>query len=170
MLLVRHGCAGNKREWSGDDADRPLDTTGDLQAAALAAALITRPVRRIASSPTRRCVDTVVPLAHARGLAVEEWPPLGRSASGDDVWAVITSPEAADAVLCTHGEVMTGLLERLRAVGAPITAERAHDAWLLAKGSGWDLTVEDGTVTALSHLHPAPDLGCAAHAAARRPA
>lgn len=170
VLVVRHGCAGEKRRWSGDDAERPLDPAGDRQAAALAAALAARPISRIASSPTKRCIDTVVPLAQARGLVVEEWPQLGRTASGDELWAVITSPDAADAILCTHGEVMTGLLERLRAAGVPTTAQRTDDGWLLAKGSGWDLTVEGGTVTALSHVHPAPDLECAAHASASRPA
>lgn len=167
VLLIRHGCAGNKRRWSGDDAERPLDPAGYRQAAALATALMARPFDRIASSPTKRCIDTVVPLAHARGLQVEEWPQLGRATSGDELWELVTSPEAADTVLCTHGEVMTGLLERLRADGVPMTAAHTDDAWLLAKGSGWDLTVEGGAVKALRHFHPAPDLDCPEHTSAR---
>ena len=49
----------------------------------------------------------------------------------------------------------------------PTSAQRTDDAWLLSKGSGWDITVEDGTVTALSHFHPTPDLDCATHTSAR---
>jgi 8-oxo-dGTP diphosphatase len=168
VLVIRHGCAGHKDDWEGPDAARPLDAAGVAQAAAFVPVLLTRPVRRIASSPTARCIDTVVPLAHARGLPVDEDPRLGRSTTGDELLVLVSRDESADAVLCTHGEVMQGALEALRGAGVPIAARNAgDDALLLAKGSGWDLTVEGGAVIALRHVYPDPDLTCADHATAR---
>jgi hypothetical protein len=167
--VIRHGCAGHKADWDGPDAARPLDAAGVAQAEAFVPALLGRPIRRIASSPTARCVDTVVPLAHARGLPVEEDPVLGRTTTGEKLLALVGGDESADAVLCTHGEVMQGALDALRAAGVPIEArDPGDDALLLAKGSGWDLTVEGGAVTALRHVHPDPDLACRDHATARR--
>lgn len=163
VLVIRHGCAGDKRDWAGPDAERPLDPAGDRQAAALVAALTGRPVSRIVSSPARRCVDTVVPLAQARGLRVEEGPGLERTASGAELIGLVVAPESADAVLCTHGELMSHALAVFREEGVPMTADRTDDAWLLTKGSGWDLSVEDGRVTRLRHHHPAPGLTCGAH-------
>ena len=63
VRLVRHACAGDKHSWAGDDADRPLDDVGRLQALAVAELLGLRPAGRLLSSPTRRCLDTLVPLA-----------------------------------------------------------------------------------------------------------
>ena len=168
VLVIRHGCAEDKAEWSGPDPERPLDVAGYRQAAALVTSLIGRPISRIVSSPTKRCVDTVVPLAHARGLQVEEDDRLARHAPGEHLMDGALAPQFADAVLCTHGELMSAALEGFRAAGVPIIAERTDDAWLLAKGAGWDVSVEDGRVTGLRHFHPAPDLACKPHARAAR--
>lgn len=165
VLVVRHGCAGDKRLWEGPDEVRPVDAAGALQAEALVAALDARPVHRIVSSPTLRCVQTMEPLARDRGLPVELEPALGKDGSGDGLLALVTDPEAAGAVLCTHRELMEKALATLRAARVPIEADEPdHDAVLLAKGSGWDLTVEEGGVTALRHLHPDHRLDCSAHA------
>ncbi len=170
VLVIRHACAEDKRDWAGPDAERPLDAAGYRQAAALVTSLIGRPISRIVSSPTRRCIDTVVPLAHARGLQVEEDARLARHAPCEHLLDGALAPEFADAVLCTHGELMSEVLVVFRAAGVPIVAECTDDAWLLAKGAGWDLSVEDGRVTGLRHFHPAPDLACKPHArAVRRP-
>ena len=169
VLVIRHGCAEDKRDWAGPDPERPLDVAGYRQAAALVA--LARSAARSAAScpsPTKRCVDTVVPLAHARGLRVEEDARLARHAPGEHLMDGALAPEFADAVLCTHGELMSEVLVVFRAAGVPIVAERTDDAWLLAKGAGWDLSVEDGRVTGLRHFHPAPDLACKPHARAAR--
>jgi 8-oxo-dGTP diphosphatase len=166
VLVVRHGCAGDKRSWPGPDTERPLDDAGRRLAAALPGLLADRPIARIASSPTRRCVDTVVPLAEARGLAVAGDPGLAPSASDGRLLAAIVDPASAGAVLCTHGEVMAPALRRLRLAGVPIHARHDDAARLLAKGSVWELTVDAGRVTVLHHVEPAASLACPAHVAA----
>ena len=77
LVLVRHASAGDRHEWDGDDRLRPLDKKGRKQAARLLDVLADVTVRRIVSSPYLRCVQTVEPLARARGLEVESAPELG---------------------------------------------------------------------------------------------
>ena len=50
ILVVRHGSAGNRLAWEGDDADRPLDPRGAAQAAARAEAFVDFPVSVVLSS------------------------------------------------------------------------------------------------------------------------
>ena len=54
ILLIRHGRAGKRSAWAGDDSLRPLDTKGRRQAAALPALLAGFGIERILSSPYRR--------------------------------------------------------------------------------------------------------------------
>ena len=51
LLLVRHASAGERAEWDGDDAERPLDERGEAQAAHLPDVLSRFPIERILSSP-----------------------------------------------------------------------------------------------------------------------
>ena len=69
ILLVRHGSAGDRYCWSGDDADRPLDATGTNEAICLADEiddlLAGRPLIQVRSSRATRCLQTVGPAATA---------------------------------------------------------------------------------------------------------
>ncbi|HLM63073.1 MAG TPA: phosphoglycerate mutase family protein [Acidimicrobiales bacterium] len=164
VVVVRHGCAGDKREWTGPDADRPLDDAGRRQADAITAALEHAGIHRILTSPTVRCRDTVAPLARALALPVEDGRELAVGGSDSGLFPVIRRPDVADAVLCTHGELMAPLLAAIRRVHARIHAVRDDDAWLLEKGTAWDLTVvPTGSVTALRHIVPEALVACAAH-------
>lgn len=135
--VVRHACAGHKDDWDGDDDDRPLDPAGTAQAAALAEILVAEAPTRLVSSPTRRCVDTLVPLGEALGLEVEVDPAL-REASGVELVRLLTAEELDGAALCTHGEVMEPALPVLRAAGLAVVGD-ASDEDLLLKGAAWRL-------------------------------
>ena len=64
VLLVRHGHAGAKRQWHGDDGFRPLDAQGLAQASDAGPICLARfAPARILSSPFLRCVQTVTPLS-----------------------------------------------------------------------------------------------------------
>ena len=67
LVVVRHGSAGDRDEWDDDDRLRPLDKKGRKQAARLVDVLAGSRIERIVSSPYLRCVQTVEPLARARG-------------------------------------------------------------------------------------------------------
>ena len=127
IILVRHGSAGKRGAWSGDDRLRPLDARGRKQAQGIASALADRGVDRILSSPYVRCVETVEPLAGALGLEVEERHEL---AEGAGPWAPSALAEALadrNAVLCTHGDVVEDLLGESMKKGAASMLERTQN-------------------------------------------
>ena len=66
LLLVRHGSAGDRGAWEGDDRQRPLDKRGRRDAKDLVERLAPFKIEAILTSPYRRCLETVGPLARAR--------------------------------------------------------------------------------------------------------
>ena len=108
LLIVRHAKAGKRREWEGDDRDRPVDEKGIRQAAGLRDQIGVYPVARIASSPYLRCTQTVVPLSGELGVPIEKRRELEEGASLEETLALLR--ELGDAaVLCTHGDVLENL-------------------------------------------------------------
>ena len=151
LHLVRHADAGNRMAWVGDDFERPLDDHGQMQAEAIGAALADRPVFRILSSPYVRCVDTVIPLGRALGLTVEACDKLAEGSHIADAFELLDSLASAegDAVLCSHGDVIPGLLWVLSRHGLDI-----GDLGRCKKGSIWELEVVDGMIAAATYRHP----------------
>jgi 8-oxo-dGTP diphosphatase len=143
--LVRHADAGRRGSWHGPDGERPLVAAGQAQAQALALELVLVRPRRILSSPLVRCIQTVQPLADALGVVVEPHPALAEGADTDESWALLESLAGdEEAVLCSHGDVIPPLLERLERRGIPVVGSEQG----VAKGSVW--TVEaapDGRLT-----------------------
>jgi phosphohistidine phosphatase SixA len=127
IILVRHGSAGKRGAWSGDDRLRPLDARGRKQAQGIASALADRRVDRILSSPYVRCVQTVEPLAAAFGLEVEERPELAEGAGPSAPGALTEAMADRNAVLCTHGDVVEDLLGEPMKKGAAYVLERTHN-------------------------------------------
>ena len=103
LVLVRHGSAGDRMLWVGDDRLRPLDKKGRKQAKRLPDLLEGIAIRRIVSSPYVRCVQTVEPLAEARRLAVEEAPELAEARAWLEGPGLLAGLLAEDAVACVHG-------------------------------------------------------------------
>lgn len=151
LHLVRHADAGNRTAWLGDDFQRPLDDFGQMQAAAIGVALASRPVQRILSSAAVRCVDTVVPLGRALGLPVEIADELAEGSFIGDAFDLLRSLASAegDSVLCSHGDVIPGLLWVLAQYGLDIP-----DLGRCKKGSIWELEASEGRIVAASYRHP----------------
>lgn len=151
LYLVRHADAGDRGAWVDDDFQRPLDDSGKSQAEAIGTALAERPVRRILSSPAVRCVDTVAPLGRALGLPVEAADELAEGSSIGDALDLLASLAAAggDSVLCSHGDVIPGVLWVLARYGLDIP-----DLGRCKKASIWELEVSDGSVVAATYRHP----------------
>lgn len=142
-LLVRHGTAGNRKEWVGDDRLRPLDDKGRRQAEALAGILADQPIRRIYSSPYLRCVQSVEPLAERLGLTIDEVDELAEGATERDVENLLRRSGGEPVVLCTHGDVIETIV-------GPDAPNR--------KGGFWALTrTEDGLRPV--RYSPPPDVG-----------
>ncbi|GIH99108.1 NUDIX hydrolase [Planobispora takensis] len=120
LILVRHGVAGSRQEWEGDDDLRPLDHVGELQAEVLADTLYGYRPAELVSSPSSRCVQTLEPYAERTGLEIRRDPLLSETgydsrASLRMVSKVLTSDRAA--VLCSHGKVLPELITGL--IGRP---------------------------------------------------
>jgi 8-oxo-dGTP diphosphatase len=117
VILLRHASAGDRDAWAGDDLLRPLDERGRAQAVALRDELRARGVRRVFSSPYVRCTQTVAPL----GLEIV---PDERLAEGAQVEATLALlHDLDDAVACTHGDVIEGVLGRSVKKGAGIVLD-----------------------------------------------
>jgi phosphohistidine phosphatase SixA len=102
LILLRHAWAGSRDDWHTDDRDRPLDDRGREQARNVVSVLADFPIDEIHTSPYVRCVQTVEPLAAARGLELQL-----REELGEDHWhegpAVLTELAGRDVVVCGHG-------------------------------------------------------------------
>jgi len=124
MLLIRHARAGQRDDWSGEDRRRPLDERGRKQAADLVAALSKYRLARILSSPYDRCVQTVEPLAQARGLEVEIRDELGEEQQLDEGVELVRSLLDQDVALCGHGGLSNALVGVSQKKGQTLVLDR----------------------------------------------
>jgi 8-oxo-dGTP diphosphatase len=118
-----------RARWDDDDDLRPLADRGHMQAARLVDQLAPFGASRVLSSPSVRCVDTVVPLAEARGIAVDVEQALAEGNGHRAAKLVLELlDDRADIVMCSHGDVIPHVLDAL-----------GFDPDRCAKGSTWVL-------------------------------
>ena len=133
--LSRASCpAGKKAQWQGPDQARPLSAQGRKEALGLLEQLRDLPVRRLLSSPAERCLQTIEPLADKLGQPIELREALGVDGTAAEVLELLTSSTLDEAVLCTHGELIRGVFDELRADGIELSSP---PRW--PKGSTWVL-------------------------------
>lgn len=111
LLLLRHVDAGDRDTFTGDDRRRPASDRGVRQAHALIETYADLPLTRVLTSPYTRCVQSVEPLAAARGLPVEEVDDLAEGTPLDVVRRLFARLRGEDAVLCTHGDVIGAVVQ-----------------------------------------------------------
>jgi len=134
VYLVRHAMAGARSKWSADDRTRPLTSQGRHQAADLVDLFAEFRITRVLSSPYRRCVETVAPLAAAIGVNVEIHEALAEGPGGPAL-KLARSLASEQAVLCSHGDIIPSILEALVAqeglsLGADAKCQKAS-TWIL---------------------------------------
>ncbi|MGH9213357.1 MAG: SixA phosphatase family protein [Acidimicrobiales bacterium] len=140
LYVVRHAHAGSRSRWTADDRLRPLSHKGWRQATALAAELGGAGIRRLVSSPSLRCIETLRPLADELGLVIEDDDRLAEGSDGEAALALAEElrrcgdDDDATAV-CSHGDVIPDLLWELRGSGTAF-----HHPLTWPKGSVWLLT------------------------------
>ena len=158
--LVRHAHAGKRRHWHGDDRKRPLTGRGWRQSRQLAKRLSELPIPVIYTSPHVRCVETVLPLGDMLGMEVQTLKALREGQSPVGVLELLGDlPD--HAVLCSHGDIIGGVIRRIAANGADLKGKgRLRDGRLIwQKASTWELTATKGgkVKTARYVLPPYPD-------------
>lgn len=121
LLMIRHAKSRSRSGWPNADPLRPLNLRGRERAKALIPLLAAYGVTRVVTSPSVRCLDTVLPYALAAGKRA-------RLKSGLSEEGFAERPDRAPyhltrllerghaAVVCSHGPVLPVLLERLAAM------------------------------------------------------
>jgi 8-oxo-dGTP diphosphatase len=153
IYLVRHAKAGVRDSWPGDDEQRPLSGRGRLQALGLLELLRDAQFGRVLSSPYVRCIETVVPLAAERRMAIEPVEALAEGASLDEAVALVRKHVGQGAVMCSHGDVIPMLLEQYAKNGVDIGPA---PQW--PKGCVWVLETDaTGEVRSAEYVAPPAD-------------
>ena len=126
-MILRHSQARSRKAWRADDRQRPLLATGKHQAGRLVPLLAAYDVRRLVSSSSTRCVQTLEPYAAAIGRklrtddllseedASREDGPAGWSPAGGELDDRPAS--AGGLVVCTHRPVLPWVFDAARARG-----------------------------------------------------
>lgn len=110
VLMIRHVHAGDRASWEGDDRRRPISPRGEAQARDLVERLGDHPIERVLSSDYDRCVQSVEPLAAARGLPVGREPALAEGAALDVLHRLLRRLGEQPVALCSHGDVIGALI------------------------------------------------------------
>lgn len=140
LYLVRHASAGHRNGADPSDGERRLDSDGREHAKLIAKRLADRPVEVILSSPYRRCVETVRPLADLLGLEVVAEPRLAEGTDLESSWELLDSLGSREIVLCSHGDVIPELVSRNQRRGMEVPGKSG-----CAKASVWELTGWNGS-------------------------
>lgn len=138
IFLVRHGHAGDRSSWHGDDRLRPLSDRGHAQAAAIARRLAPEPLTQLLSSPALRCLQTFGPLSKAVGLDLDSDWRLHEGSSAEAAFEVIETRD--QLALCSHGDVIPDLLDLLRERGVSMNGRGCK------KGSIWRLETDGKSI------------------------
>lgn len=153
LLLVRGAAAMPREEWKLAEHDRPLAPEGESMARSLSGLGAFFEIDRILSAPAARCMETVEPLARSEALSVEASLDLAdgriRQAMG-----LIEDARGTGTVLCTHEDVVSGVLSALAALDR--TAVEPHPG--RRRGSVWALSGDHARYTSAYYL-PLPELG-----------
>ncbi|OBH15828.1 NUDIX hydrolase [Mycolicibacter terrae] len=152
VLVVRHGTAGRRSRFTGDDTLRPLDKKGRAQAEALTAQLLAFGATDVYAADRVRCHQTVEPLAAELGVAVHNEPTLTEEAYNHTPKkgrrrVLEIARLGGTPVICTQGKVIPDLIAWWCARDG-VTPDKSRNR----KGSTWVLSVSGGRLIAADHL------------------
>jgi 8-oxo-(d)GTP phosphatase len=155
VLIVRHGRAGSKDRYKGDDAHRPLDKYGRAQAESLVGTLLAFGAGRLYAADRLRCRQTIEPLADELGVGITSEPTLTAESYADSrkrarQRVLEIAATGGTPVICTQGEVIPDLIawwcER-----DGVRPDKSRNR----KGSTWVLSLCEGKLVAADHLDSA---------------
>jgi 8-oxo-(d)GTP phosphatase len=152
VLVVRHGTAGSKSRYSGDDTMRPLDKRGRAQAEALVPQLLAFGATDVYAADRLRCHQTVEPLAAELGVPIHTERDLTEEAyakspkrARNRLLRIAAQP--GTPAICSQGKVIPDLIawwcER---DGIRPDKSRNH------KGSTWVLSLSGGKLISADHI------------------
>lgn len=151
--LIRHAHAGSRSAWDKADHKRPLSPRGEGQARAIGAALADAGIEELWSSPSLRCRQTLIPLAEATGLDVQEVAVFDEGNDGPPALDALlaAAAEGRTVAVCSHGDVIPAVVAAATRRGAELEGPRA-----ISKGGRYVATVVDGQISHIQAVS-APD-------------
>jgi broad specificity phosphatase PhoE len=145
--VVRHAHAGDPEAWPVDDDLRPLSERGCGQAVRLAGQFGDR-IAAVYSSPSLRCLGTVLPLARAHRLPIVTLEELYEGGDAARMLARLRAEPRDPVVACTHGDILADLLGLLISSGLTLPSLRAE------KASTWTLELTGDVVSSARYAPP----------------
>ena len=146
--VVRHAHAGDPTRWELNDDLRPLSERGIAHAEALARDGAFSRVELVVSSPSLRCVATVLPLARRLRRPLSTMDELFEGRTAEAMLERIAFEPASAVVACTHGDVMADLVALIRREGVDAGEGRTE------KASRWTVEFAGGRVTSARYAPP----------------
>jgi 8-oxo-dGTP diphosphatase len=152
VLVVRHGTAGSKSRYKGDDRNRPLDKRGRAQAECLVGQLLAFGADKLYAADRTRCEQTLGPLAEELGVTIHSEPLLTEEAYADNRKSARNrfleiAAAGGTPVICTQGKVIPDLIswwcER-----DGVRPDKSRNR----KGSMWVMSLFDGHLVAADHI------------------
>jgi len=129
LIVIRHGEALPRKSWARADPLRPLTTGGQAQARALVQMFAAYGVRRLVSSPSIRCVQTLTPAAGALRTVVDTTAALSEEDFTPDLVRALLrdllAGSARSTALCTHRPVLPAVLDLLGVTEEPLSPGEA---------------------------------------------
>jgi 8-oxo-(d)GTP phosphatase len=152
VLVVRHGTAGRKARYRGDDTKRPLDKKGRAQAEALIAQLLAFGATNVYAADRLRCHQTVQPLAEELGVRIRNETSLTEEAYAKNPKRsrnrlLQIAGRSGTPVICSQGKVIPDLIAWWCDRDG-VRPDKSRNQ----KGSTWVLSLAGGRLVAADHI------------------
>ncbi|MEN9622590.1 MAG: hypothetical protein RLZZ307_322, partial [Actinomycetota bacterium] len=115
LIILRHTKALERGDWDEADSERTLDEVGFDQAQLLIKHLEPFAIDEVYTSNYTRCVQTVTPLSHSRGLTITQVPSLNEETFENDpqrsvAFANALKQDEKNILICSHNPVIPTML------------------------------------------------------------
>lgn len=129
LILVRHGKAMERKDWSKKDTLRPLGARGRKQARQLVPFLTAYGIENLISSTASRCLNTLEPYAAAAKIGIETHDSLTEEIGTSDPEGVVrlvgkiregVLASGLPTAICVHRPVLPSILEALELAPATL--------------------------------------------------
>jgi len=152
LIILRHTKALERGDWDEEDSQRTLDELGFDQAQLLIKHLQPFAIEEIYTSDFTRCVQTVTPLAHSRGLSITQVPSLNEYTFNEDPLRSVSFANALkqdekNILICSHNPVIPTMLR-----GILNTKLKNKDLIKLEPGDAWIVHRVQGEIVGLDYL------------------
>lgn len=152
LIILRHTKALERGDWDEIDSQRTLNEYGFNQAQFLIKHLEPYAIEEIYTSDYIRCVQTVTPIAHSRGLTITQVPSLNEEIFESDptrsvAFANALKQDEKNILICSHNPVIPTMLR-----GILNTKLKNRDLIKLEPGDAWIVHRFRGEIVGLDYL------------------